>query len=109
MSDDRIVTVPVFDMKAMLISMLTNTFSPNNFAGGYDVLSGDVDHNHPLNNKYGEVHTGNAWIPARDRFCADNGRKEMPIALIVFGDTLHTDLHGTLALTPIIFTLSLFN
>jgi hypothetical protein len=33
----------------------------------------------------------------------------MPIAKIVFGDKSHTDLHGTLSLTPIIFTLTLFN
>jgi hypothetical protein len=33
----------------------------------------------------------------------------MPVGLIVFGDKSHTNLHGTLALTPIIFTLTLFN
>ena len=33
----------------------------------------------------------------------------MPVALIVFGDKLHTDLHGMLALTPVIFTLTQFN
>ena len=33
----------------------------------------------------------------------------MPVPLIVFGDKTHTDLHGSLAVTPIIFTLSLFN
>jgi len=33
----------------------------------------------------------------------------MPIELIIFGDKSHTDLHGALALTLIIFTLSLFN
>ncbi len=33
----------------------------------------------------------------------------MPVALIVFGDKSHTDLHGTLSLTSIIFTLTLFN
>ncbi len=33
----------------------------------------------------------------------------MPIALIVVGSKSHTDLHGSLSLTPIIFTLSLFN
>ena len=70
------------------------------------MLLGDVDHNHPSNIKYGEVHTGDAWIPVRDRFCYDTGRKEMPVALIVFGDKSYTNLHGTLALTPIIFTLS---
>ena len=33
----------------------------------------------------------------------------MPVGLIVFGDKSHTDLHGALSLTPIIFTLTLFN
>ncbi len=33
----------------------------------------------------------------------------MPVALIVFGDKSHTDLHGALLLTPIIFTMTLFN
>ena len=33
----------------------------------------------------------------------------MHIALIVFGDKTHTDLHGTLLVTPVIFTLTLFN
>jgi hypothetical protein len=33
----------------------------------------------------------------------------MPVALIVFGDKSHTDLHGALALTRVIFTLTLFN
>jgi hypothetical protein len=33
----------------------------------------------------------------------------MPVGLIVFGDKSHTNLHETLSLTPIIFTLSLFN
>jgi hypothetical protein len=33
----------------------------------------------------------------------------MPVGLIVFGDKSHTDLHGALALTPIIFTLTMFN
>ena len=33
----------------------------------------------------------------------------MPISLIIFGDKTHTDLYGSLSLTPIIFTLTLFN
>ena len=108
LSDDRMVTVPIFDMKSMLISMLTDPFlmSPKNFADGYDVMSGDVDQHHPSNTNYGEIHPGDAWIPARDRFCSNTGDKKMPVALIIFGDKSHTNLHGTLALTPIIFTLS---
>jgi hypothetical protein len=33
----------------------------------------------------------------------------MPVGLIEFGDKYHTDLYGALSLTPIIFTLTLFN
>jgi hypothetical protein len=33
----------------------------------------------------------------------------MPVGLIVFGDKSHTDLHSTLALTPIIFTLTMLS
>jgi hypothetical protein len=109
--DGKTVTVPVFDMKEMLVSILTDkTLMLNTiFAEGYNVLTGDVDNNNPCNQKYSKVHTGDAWIPARDRFCANPHCPTMPVGLIVFGDKSHTNLHGTLALTPIIFTLSLFN
>jgi hypothetical protein len=33
----------------------------------------------------------------------------MHVGLIVFGDKSHTDLHGVLSLTPIIFTFTFFN
>ncbi len=77
-----------------------------NFAEGYNVFTGEVDNN-LASNKYGEVHTGDAWIPAWDRYCQNN--TEMPVGLIVFKDKLHPDLHRALSLTPIIFTLTLFN
>ncbi len=66
--DGTIVTVPVFDMKEMLASLLTDQtiMVDTNFADGYDVLTRDVDVNNPTNDTYGEVHTGDAWIPARD-------------------------------------------
>ncbi len=70
------------------------------------MLTGEVD-NHPANNKYGEVITGNAWLPARDRYCRN--KTHMPVGLIVSGDKSHTDLHRALSLTPIIFKLTLFN
>jgi hypothetical protein len=76
---------------------------------GYDVVTGDVDVNNPSNEKYGEVHTGDAWIPARDRYCSNHQGPTMPVGSIVLGDKSHTDLHGTLSLTPIIFTLTMFN
>jgi hypothetical protein len=37
------------------------------------------------------------------------GTTYMSVGLIVFGDKSHTDLHRALSLTPIIFTLTLFN
>jgi hypothetical protein len=65
-----LVTVTVFDTKHMIISLLSDPSVMNvkNFAEGYNVLTGKVD-NHPANNKYGEVHTGDARLSARDRYC----------------------------------------
>jgi hypothetical protein len=53
----------------MIISLLSDpsVMNEKNFGEGYNVSTGEVD-NHPANNKYGEVHTGDAWIPARDRY-----------------------------------------
>jgi hypothetical protein len=63
--DGTIVAVPVFNMKEMLTSLFTDQtiMVDTNFADGYDVLTGDVEVNNPLIDKYGEVHTGDAWIP----------------------------------------------
>ena len=111
--DNSRVTVPVFDAKAMIMDILTNAelMKKENFAEGYDIFSGDVDIHHLANKLYGEIHTGDEWLPARNKFCRphDNFTNDMPIALVIFGDKSHTDLHGALSLTPIIFTLSLFN
>jgi hypothetical protein len=64
----------------------------------------------PSNQKYGAVHTREAWLPARNKYCGGNeGKTNIPVALIVFGDKSHTDLHGAFLLTPIIFTMTLFN
>ncbi len=97
--DGKTVTVPVFDMKEMLISILTDySLMPNtNFTEGYNVLTGDVNNNNLCNQKYGEVHTGDAWLPTRDRYCANPNRPTMPVGFIVFKDKSHTDLHGSLA------------
>jgi hypothetical protein len=81
-----------------------------NLAPGYDVFTGDVDEKHIDSQRYGEIHAGDSWLPARDRFCPrKENESNMPVRLIIFGDKSHTDLHGALALTPIIFTLTMFN
>jgi hypothetical protein len=109
--DNTCVTVPVFDTKTMIKSLLTDKsiMKSSNFAEGYNVLTGDVDNNMPCNQKYGEVHTGDGWLPAKARYYNVTEGDIMPVALIVFGDKSHSDLHGALSLTPIIFTLTLFN
>ncbi len=75
----------MFDTKHMIISLLSDpsVMNEKDFAEGYNVLTGKVD-NHPANNKYGEIHTGDAWLPARDRYCQN--KTGMPVGLIVFGD-----------------------
>ena len=62
--------VPVFDAKAMILDVLMNKtcMQEQNIAPGYDVFSGDVDEKHIDNQRYGEIHTGDSWLPARDRF-----------------------------------------
>lgn len=107
LSHGKQTTVSVFDIEAMIVSLLTDEtlMKEENLAEGYDLHSGrsTVECTH-----YGEIHTGDAWEPARKHYCGDYPQN-MPIALVIFGDKSHFDLHGALATTPIIFTLSCFN
>jgi hypothetical protein len=111
--DGSEVTVPVFDAKSIILDLLTNkiTMDKANIAEGYNVFTDDVDDGHTANKKCGEIHTSDAWLPAHDRFCTpkDVNNIKMPVGLVIFGDKSHTDLHGALSLTPIIFTLTMFN
>jgi hypothetical protein len=49
----KTVTVPVFDMKEVLISILTDKtlMSNTNFVEGYNILTGYVNNNNPCNQK----------------------------------------------------------
>ena len=100
-------TVSTFDVEAMILSLLHDEelMKEENLAPGYDLHTGKSvgDESH-----YGEIHTGDAWEPARKHFCGDHPQN-MPIALIIFGDKSHFDKHGVLSTTPICFTLSCFN
>ena len=113
LTDATEVTVPVFDAQSMILDLVTNPFTMNasNIAVGYDVFTENVDDLFPDNQCYGEVHTGDEWIKAKNLYCTntDEIENDMPIALIVFADKSHTDLHGTLSVTPLIFTLTCFN
>ncbi len=110
LTDNTVATVPVFNAKTMILSLLHDPtlMRPENFAAGYDIFTGAELVGYDSNNNYGEVHTGDAWMPALSRYCGRKG-DYMPVALIMFGDKSHTDLHGALSVEPVSFTLSLFN
>jgi hypothetical protein len=58
----------------MIISLLSDpsVMNEKNFAEGYNVLTGKVE-NHPANNKYGEVHSGDACLREWDSLCCSSG------------------------------------
>ena len=82
--NNSLVTVPVFDVKHTIKSLLSDPslMKEPNFGEGYNVLTGEVLHDHPAHNKYNEVHTGDAWLPARNRYCEN--LHDMPVGLIIF-------------------------
>ena len=57
--DNSLATVPVFNTKYMIMNLLSddNLMNEQFFPDGYNIFSGDVDRNHPVNDNYGEVHT----------------------------------------------------
>ena len=92
--DNKLVTVPVFDAKQMILSLLLDSslVNKNDIAEVYDVWTGLVMGNIPANDKYGEVHTRDNWLPAQNRYCQQEN--EMPVALIVHMTVIG---HGLLA------------
>lgn len=108
--NNTFATVPVFDMKTMILSILhdPSLMKQENFADGLNVFTGEVDCSLPCNKFYGEIHTGDSWLRTKERFCGKAG-KYMPFGMVIFGDKSHTDLHGSLSVTPITFTATFFN
>ena len=108
--DGSLATVPVYDMKTMILSILHDDtlMRTDNFAPGLDIFTGNVDDECEANNYFGEIHTGDAWLPAKNRICGSTGRY-MPFGIIIFGDKSNTDQHGALSVTPITFTATFFN
>ena len=107
LSNKTKATVSVFDLEAMILSIINDEtlMRPENMADGYDYLTGRSTNTSDV---CGEVHTGDSWERARHYYCGEE-EKNMPIALIVFGDKSHLDLHGSLSTIPVTFTLSCFN
>ena len=75
--------MPVFDMKAMILSILhdTSLMHDVNLAEGLDIFTGAVDDHCEHNKLFGEIHTRNAWKPAVERFCGNEG-KYIPFGVV---------------------------
>lgn len=101
------VTVPVFDIQALLQKMLRNPtlMTEDNIAKNLDIFTGDVTETEF--STYDEIHTGQRWKRAVQHYCT--GENDFPCGMIVFYDKSHCDRHGSLSVSPLLFTLSLFN
>ncbi len=110
LTNNTLATVPVFDIKSMILLMVhdKSLMNKENFAVRLDDFTGNVHTTCNQNNLCGEIHTGDATEPAREKFCGRDG-KYMPFGIIIFGNKSHTDLHGSLSVTPITFTATFFN
>ena len=97
----------------MILSLLTDDYLMKDKTSlqdcsGYDMFTRKVLDDHPANTNCGEVHTSDIWKDACTRFCGSKG-KHMLLALIVFWDKTHANLHGSLSVTPVVYSLTLFN
>ena len=113
------VKVPVFDIQAVLSKMLCNPMlmQTENFAADYDIYSGTSTRVSTENGDtvevgdiayYDEIHTGQRWKPAVAHYCAGDNNL-FPCGLVVFYDKSHSDRNGSLSVSPLMFTLTLFN
>ena len=107
LTDSSIVTVPIFDVKAVILSILHDTkrMQTKHFAHGYDLFSGKPTSSTTTMH---EIHTGALWNTARNYYCRDT-MNAFPLALVCFYDKTHTDLHGALSCAPFVMTFSFFN
>ena len=92
--DGSVVTVPVFDVKAVLLSILHDRqrMCYENFALDYDIFLGKPTQ--PVTH-YNEIHTGYLWSTACDYYCS-NDSNSFPLGLVCFYDKTHMDVFGSL-------------
>ena len=105
--DGTVGTVSVFDLEEQIVSLLTdpNLMQKKNLAPGLDIFTGLET---TCSDEYGEIHTGKAWARAVAHHIA-KGSGDMPVGLIIYGNKSHFDTHGSLCVTPLSFTLSIFS
>jgi hypothetical protein len=71
LTDGSVATVPIFDVKALLIAFLNDPLRmrQENFASNYDIFTGKVK---LPTTTLDEVHTGSLWKQARQKYCGDD-------------------------------------
>jgi hypothetical protein len=66
LTDGSVATVPIFDVKALLIAFLNDPLRMHqeNFASNYDIFTGNVK---SPTSTLDEIHTGSLWEQARQK------------------------------------------
>ncbi len=107
LTDGFVATVPIFDVKALLIAFLNNPLRmrQENFASNYDIFIGKVK---SPTSTLDEIHTGSLWEQAGQKHCVDDPYA-FPLALVCFYDKTNTDVFGSLSCAPFICTPSFLN
>ena len=79
-SDGSVVTVPLFDVKTVLFSILhyPQRMRCENFAMDYDIFLGQATQ--PVTH-YNEIHMGNVWSTACEYYCS-NDPDSFPLGLV---------------------------
>jgi hypothetical protein len=84
LTDGSVATVPIFDVKALLIAFLNDPLRlhQENFASNYDIFTGKVK---LQTSTVDEIHTGTLWDQARQKYCGDDPYA-FPLALVCVYD-----------------------
>ncbi len=85
--DGSVATVPIFDVKALLIAFLNDLLRMHqeSVASNYDIFTGKAK---LPTSTLDEVHTGSHWEQARKKYCGDDP-DEFPLALVCFYDKIN--------------------
>jgi hypothetical protein len=107
LTDGSVATVPIFDVKALLIGFLNDPLRMRmeNFASNYDIFTGKAK---SPSSTLDEIHTGSLWEQARQKYCGDDP-DAFPLALVCFYDKTNTGVFGSLSCASFICTPSFLN
>ena len=107
LTDGFVATVPIFDVKALLIAFLNDPLRmrQENFASNYDIFTGKAK---SPTSTLDEIHTGSLWEQARQKYCGDIP-DAFPLTLVCFYDKTNTDVFGSLSCAPFMCTPSFLN